>query len=220
MGDPATMLRGAAARLTELGRVAARSSLYSTAPVGGPAGQADYLNAVIALDLPGVEARALLRSLLAIERDLGRVRTERWGPRLIDLDLLAVGDLVVGSQGDSSCPGGSTVVGRGPADSTHVIPGVGDDLVLPHPRLPERAFVLAPLCEIGRIGNEQGRPWVHPMTGLSACAMLAALAANRTATNRTAAFRTPRRHTTDDTTNDATDHTTDDLGVHRTDLRW
>jgi 2-amino-4-hydroxy-6-hydroxymethyldihydropteridine diphosphokinase len=176
------MLRAAAARLAQLGTVTARSSLYSTAPLGGPAGQADYLNAVIALDLPDGDARELLRALLAIERDLGRVRNERWGPRIIDLDLLAVGDRVVGRQ-EGPDPGG---------------PGNGADLVLPHPRIAERAFVLAPLCEIARRRNETGRAWVHPLTGLDACGMLAALA--------TGVTRPPSL--------------SDDLGVRRTDLRW
>ncbi len=95
------------------------SSLYETAPVGGPPGQGPYLNAVVEVrtDLP---AEALLRSLLAIESQLGRVRQERDGPRTIDLDLLLHGDLV--------CD--------------------GPDLTVPHPRLHERLFVLRPLAEI------------------------------------------------------------------------
>lgn len=176
------MLRAAAARLAALGEVAARSSIYATAPVGGPAGQADYLNAVLALDLPGAEAPSLMRSLLAIESVLGRVRRERWGPRLIDLDLLALG----------------AVVFDGPASATADGPGRDDTLVLPHPRLAERAFVLVPLCEIGRTRNEKGSAWVHPVTGHGACAMLAALATGGAGSRQSA----------------------HDLGVHRTDLRW
>jgi 2-amino-4-hydroxy-6-hydroxymethyldihydropteridine diphosphokinase len=96
-----------------------RSSLYETAPVGGPPGQGPYLNAVaeVRTDLP---AEALLRALLDIESQLGRVRQERDGPRTIDLDLLLYGDLVC----------------------------AGDELTLPHPRLHERLFVLRPLAEI------------------------------------------------------------------------
>jgi 2-amino-4-hydroxy-6-hydroxymethyldihydropteridine diphosphokinase len=95
------------------------SSLYETAPVGGPPGQGPYLNAVAELrsDLP---AEALLRALLDVEQRLGRVRQERDGPRTIDLDLLLYGDLVC----------------------------AGPELTVPHPRLHERLFVLRPLAEI------------------------------------------------------------------------
>src|SRR5690606_32959449 len=80
--------RGALAALAELGEVVARSSLYRTAPVGGPAGQADYLNAVVALRT-GLSTHGLLRALQDVEERVGRVRGERWGPRTLDLDLLA-----------------------------------------------------------------------------------------------------------------------------------
>ncbi len=95
------------------------SRSHETAPAGGPPGQGPYLNAAAELqtDLGPAE---LLAVLLEIERQLGRVREERFGPRTIDLDLLLYGDRV---QEDSR-------------------------LTLPHPRMAERAFVLAPLCEI------------------------------------------------------------------------
>jgi len=100
--------------------VAARSALYRTVPVGGPAGQRAYLNAVIGLRPPeGMDPGGLLAALLAIERAQGRQRRERWGPRTLDLDLLALGDVVLDT----------------PA------------LRLPHPRMMGRAFVLVPLCE-------------------------------------------------------------------------
>jgi 2-amino-4-hydroxy-6-hydroxymethyldihydropteridine diphosphokinase len=94
------------------------SSLYRTAPVG-LAGQPDFVNAVARL-VTGLEPRALLDALLEIERDHGRVRTARNGPRTLDLDLLIHGD----------------------ADLDEV------GLQVPHPRLAERAFVLVPLAEI------------------------------------------------------------------------
>jgi len=160
----------------------ARSSLYATLPVGGPAGQAEYLNAVVALDVHGTDPHQLLLRLLSIERDLGRVRSERWGPRLIDLDLLAVGDAVVDTATHpADAPSAATVVA----------------LSLPHPHLAERGFVLVPLCEIASRRNEMVQPWVHPLTGLTACAMLERLAAE-------AGAQQPAR----------------DLGVRRTDLRW
>jgi 2-amino-4-hydroxy-6-hydroxymethyldihydropteridine diphosphokinase len=99
------------------------SSVYETEPVGGPAGQGKYLNAVaeVQADLPAPD---LLRALLAIEDRLGRVRAERFGPRTMDLDLLLYGT------------------------ETHDVHEPGIDLTVPHPRLHERLFVLEPLAEI------------------------------------------------------------------------
>ena len=101
-------------------RVRRRSALRETAPVGGPP-QGPFLNGVAELEVaPGLGPADLLRRMLEVERRLGRVRDERWGPREIDLDLLLFGE------------------------ETRNEPG----LVLPHPRLRERRFVLGPLAEI------------------------------------------------------------------------
>lgn len=99
--------------------IEARSSIYRTEPVGGPAGQPDYLNAVVRVRSQ-LEPDQLLGICLGIERDLGRVRRERWGPRPIDIDLLLYGTRQVSSEG----------------------------LTVPHPRMRERLFVLVPLSEI------------------------------------------------------------------------
>ena len=97
------------------------SPLFRTAPVGGPAAQPDYINAALLLEpCPTASPLQLLQQLLALERQFGRVRDQRWGPRRLDLDLLWCGEH--GSQ--------------------------GPELELPHPRLAERAFVLAPLAAI------------------------------------------------------------------------
>jgi 3-oxoacyl-[acyl-carrier protein] reductase len=120
LGDRRAHLGAALAALRTAGVVVERvSSLYETRPVGGPAGQGDYLNACaqVTTSLCPVE---LLRLLLRIESDLGRVRTERFGPRTIDLDLLLFDN------------------------TTHA----DAELTLPHPRLHERLFVLTPLAEI------------------------------------------------------------------------
>ncbi len=119
-GSPEATLAAAAERLAAMGRIAAPSSLYSTAPVG-VAGQPRFINAVLALETD-LSPRSLLAMLLAIERDFGRKRSARQpnGPRSLDLDLLFYDDLVL-------CMAG---------------------LELPHPRLVERAFVLVPLHEI------------------------------------------------------------------------
>jgi 2-amino-4-hydroxy-6-hydroxymethyldihydropteridine diphosphokinase len=99
--------------------VVARSRFYRTPPWGNVE-QPDFVNAAIAIDtsLPAIE---LLDALLATERAFGRVRDgERWGPRTLDLDLLAYGDEVIDD----------------------------DRLTVPHPRIAERAFVLLPLADI------------------------------------------------------------------------
>lgn len=95
------------------------SAIYETAPVGGPTGQGAYLNAACEVATT-LSAQELLRRCLAIEAELGRVRTVQDGPRTLDLDVLLFGDLVH-------------------ADET---------LIVPHPRLHERLFVLEPLNEI------------------------------------------------------------------------
>jgi 2-amino-4-hydroxy-6-hydroxymethyldihydropteridine diphosphokinase len=105
-------------RLGALGHVTGVSSLYETAPVGFRE-QPPFLNAVVALETP-LPPADLMRSLLAIERDLGRVRSFPNAPRTLDLDLLLYGDTVLDTA----------------------------ELTVPHPHLPERAFVLVPLAEI------------------------------------------------------------------------
>ncbi len=119
-GPPEATLSAAAERLASLGRIVARSSLYSTAPVG-LADQPRFLNAVVALD-SALSPFALLGALLTIERDFGRDRADAIpnGPRTLDLDILFYGDLVL----SENC------------------------LEIPHPRLAERGFVLVPLSEI------------------------------------------------------------------------
>jgi len=98
--------------------VIAISSMYETAPVGGPE-QDNYINAVVTLesDLPAADLLALLHG---IEKSMGRVRKEHWGPRVIDLDLIQYGTLLSKSE----------------------------ELTLPHPRAHERRFVLEPWHEI------------------------------------------------------------------------
>jgi 2-amino-4-hydroxy-6-hydroxymethyldihydropteridine diphosphokinase len=118
LGDRFGNVESACAALLELGCVVRRSSLYRTAPWGNLE-QPWFLNAVALLETK-LPPRALLIRLLEIERELGRVRRERWGPRAIDLDLLIFDELEIDEAG----------------------------LRVPHPRMRERAFVLVPLAEI------------------------------------------------------------------------
>ncbi|MGD1064027.1 MAG: 2-amino-4-hydroxy-6-hydroxymethyldihydropteridine diphosphokinase [Terracidiphilus sp.] len=119
-GPPEATLAAAAERLAALGRITARSSLYSTAPVGF-ADQPRFANAVVALETQR-SPRDLLDDLLSIELEFGRDRAASPpnGPRTLDLDILFYGDLVLSEYG----------------------------VEIPHPRLAERAFVLVPLHEI------------------------------------------------------------------------
>jgi 2-amino-4-hydroxy-6-hydroxymethyldihydropteridine diphosphokinase len=119
-GDRAALLAEALGRLDRAAgiRVTAVSSVYATAPVG-VLDQPEFLNLAAEVRTT-LGPRQLLAACLEIERALGRVRAERWGPRTIDLDLLLYGDLRLAEA----------------------------DLELPHPRMTARAFVLKPLAEI------------------------------------------------------------------------
>lgn len=120
LGDKAANIEGAIAHLEEGGavRVVARSRNFATEP-WGKTDQDWFVNACVAVatELP---PRELLVRCKEIEREMGRVTIERWGPRIIDLDLLIYKDTVLNEP----------------------------DLILPHPHIAERAFVLAPLMDI------------------------------------------------------------------------
>ncbi|HEU4519229.1 MAG TPA: 2-amino-4-hydroxy-6-hydroxymethyldihydropteridine diphosphokinase [Microvirga sp.] len=120
LGDKRAMLTGALARLdaTPGIRVTARSRFYRTPP-WGDTNQDWFLNAAAALDTT-LSPADLLAACLQVERQLGRVRERKWGPRSIDIDVLAYGQEAVDDP----------------------------DLVLPHPFVLERAFVLKPLADI------------------------------------------------------------------------
>ena len=118
LGDRARYIADAVGALSEHGSLVRVSSVYETAPIGGPE-QDSYLNAVVVLDTK-LTARQLLDVCLDIEHRFGRERQVQWGPRTIDLDLLLYGS--------------ESIVERG--------------LTVPHPRLTERRFVLEPLLEV------------------------------------------------------------------------
>lgn len=116
LGDREGHLRRAVRTAPDVIRV---SPVYETEPVGGPSGQAPYLNLVVELATDRTP-RQLLAVCRELEEGAGRVRVERWGSRTLDVDVLLVGDLTVNDA----------------------------DLQVPHPRMWERRFVLAPLADL------------------------------------------------------------------------
>jgi 2-amino-4-hydroxy-6-hydroxymethyldihydropteridine diphosphokinase len=123
LGDRAAHLQHAVDGLAAADgvEVVAVSHVYETTPVGGPP-QPDYLNAVVAIETD-LTPRRLLGLAQDLEAAAARVRGERWGPRSLDVDILLVGDSVVSEP----------------------------DLVIPHPRLHERRFVLVPLADVAPV---------------------------------------------------------------------
>ena len=118
LGDRRAHLRTAVTALPA-DEVVAVSPVYETEPVGGPAGQSPYLNLVVELATER-SPRELLELAAGLESAAGRVRVEHHGPRTLDVDVLLVGDVTVDEP----------------------------DLVVPHPRMYERRFVLAPLADL------------------------------------------------------------------------
>lgn len=118
LGDRLVILRAAAAELARVVRLEKTSRVYATAPVGSVP-QPEFLNAAALVRYRGTPEQ-LLDALLAIEAKLGRIRREKWGPRLIDLDVLWVEGVTLETA----------------------------RLTLPHPHLRERAFAMVPLLEL------------------------------------------------------------------------
>ena len=145
LADPEWQVIEAFKELAAVPRTAvlAKSSLYRTAAVGGPR-QPDYINACAAIET-ALDPVQLLESLFSIEKSHGRVRSVANAPRTLDLDLLLYADRIINQPG----------------------------LVVPHPRLHERAFVLIPLAEIAPQmivpghGTVADLAAVHPMSGVT-----------------------------------------------------
>lgn len=116
LGDRVAHLRDA---VQSLSGVVATSPIYETTPVGGPPGQPAFLNLVVELDTD-LSPRELLGVCHRLESAADRNRTERWGPRTLDVDILLIGDLTMDEP----------------------------DLQLPHPRMWSRRFVVAPLLDL------------------------------------------------------------------------
>lgn len=160
--NPQSTMQNAICALANSACMLRRVSRFFATPCFPAGAGPDYVNACISVSFDG-PADALLRQLHSIEADFGRERVQRWGSRSLDLDLLAAGDQVL------------------PSDELHAywraLPAqqqtlrAPDQLILPHPRLQDRAFVLVPLCDIAL-------NWRHPVLGQTVQEMTAALDAN------------------------------------------
>ncbi|TBH72461.1 2-amino-4-hydroxy-6-hydroxymethyldihydropteridine diphosphokinase [Aquirufa antheringensis] len=119
LGNTREIFEGAYPHIEKkIGKIAVYSSIYQT-EAWGPIPQEDFLNQVV-LVTTTLKPEACLTELLEIERQFGRERKERWGPRTLDLDILFYGDVIIAAP----------------------------DLSIPHPRIAERKFILTPLAEI------------------------------------------------------------------------
>lgn len=143
LNDPFFQLKTGVSLIAEKFEILKKSLVYETTPIGGPLGQSQFLNAVILISLidkkTGVRIKPheLLKTLQQIEDNMGRLRQIRWEARIIDLDILTYCDHILNEE----------------------------ILTIPHPRMMEREFVLAPFCDISP-------DWQHPISKQSAISSL------------------------------------------------
>ncbi|WP_439560268.1 2-amino-4-hydroxy-6-hydroxymethyldihydropteridine diphosphokinase [Roseinatronobacter sp.] len=157
--SPATQLDSAIEEISMNSiRVVARSRFFRTPCFPAGAGP-DFINSAIVCDCE-LSAHAILTILHKIEQNAGRTRHARWQARVLDLDLLAMGDCVL-----PDMPTYSHWAGLSLERQMREVP---PELILPHPRMQDRAFVLHPLMDIAP-------DWVHPVTGQTVRSMHAAL---------------------------------------------
>lgn len=157
-GTPRLTIETALQRLSGESLTLVKKSRLFLTPAFPKGSGPDFVNAFAQIETTVIPAD-LLEHLHAIEAEMGRDRHERWAPRVIDLDLIAYGQQIL------------------PDPATHLIwrdlpleeqmKKAPDGLVLPHPRLQDRAFVLGPMCDVAP-------DWMHPVLGLTAAQLLAA----------------------------------------------